>query len=174
VKKLNKDTLRKLILQEASSISKQKKLDEEKVAVNDTFASRKNLRNMILKEAKKMGLVDAAKENWPRPGDKVSDIANQAEFSKMKVDKEAAKLVSHSCANHVLMESELDQRSHGISDKHALGKAVWHSLNESGGISHYDVRFGQKLIKNIPANKLIVISESSHMHETRPKRKGKK
>lgn len=129
---------------------------------------------MILKEAKKMGLVDAPKENWPRPGDKASDVANKAEFSKMKVDKEAAKLVSHSCANHVLMEDERDQKEHGISEVNAVGKCIWHSLNESGHVSHYDVQFGEKLIKNIPINRLVVVSESNHMHETRPERKNKK
>jgi hypothetical protein len=174
VKNLTKKSLQKLILQEAKRLHQEKRSLNETVAIDSSRRSRKNLRTLILKEAKKMGIVDAPKENWPRPGDKTSDVANKAEFSKMKVDKEAAKLVSHSCANHVLMESEVDQDAHGISESTALGKCVWHSLNESGHVSHYDVQFGEKLIKNIPANKLIVVSESNHMHETRPKKKSKK
>lgn len=174
MKNLTKKGLQKLILQEAKKLNSKKRALNESVLIDNSRGSRKNLRTMILREAKKMGIVDAPKENWPRPGDKVSDIANKAEFSKMKVDKEAAKLVSHSCANHVLMESPGDQKTHGISEKHSLGTCVWHSLNESGHVSHYDVRFGDKVVKNIPASRLIVISERSHQHETRSKRKSKK
>ena len=168
MKKLNKKDLKNLILREAKGISTQNKTKKE------AAGGREFLRKLILKEAKKMGIIDAPKKAWPTPTSKTNDVANQAEFSKMKVDKEAAKLVSHSCANHVLMESESDLKRIGVNESNSLGKCVWHTLNESGNISHYDVKFGKKVVKNIPAQKLIVISESNHMHETRPKRKGKK
>jgi len=169
VKNLNRKMLRKLILQEARQMQSERRAVVE---INESKSSRQNLRNMIIAEAKKMGVTDAPKQSWPRHDSDTKDLANVAEFSPMKVDKEAAKIVSHSCANHVLMESDELEEVHGISE--GLGKCVWHSLDESGRVSHYDVQFGNKLIKNIPANKLIVVSEASHMHETRPKRKSKK
>lgn len=174
MKNLTRKGLQRLIFNEAKKLNNKKRALNKTVSVDNSKKSRRQLRNMILKEAKKMGLVDAPKENWPRPGDKATDVANKAEFSKMKVGKEQAKLVSHSCANHVLMEDERDQKEHGISEGNAVGKCIWHSLNESGRVSHYDVQFGEKLIKNIPINRLIVVSEANHMHETRPERKSKK
>ena len=86
MKNLTKKGLQKLILQEAKKLNSKKRALNESVLIDNSRGSRKNLRTMILREAKKMGIVDAPKENWPRPGDKVSDIANKAEFSKMKVD----------------------------------------------------------------------------------------
>jgi len=169
VKNLDRKTLQKLILQEARKLKTERR---EVVELNESRSSRNTLRRMILSEAKKMGLGDAPKQSWPRHDSNTKDLANVAEFSPMKVDKEAAKLVSHSCANHVLMESESDEKRHGLAGN--LGKCVWHSLDESGKVSHYDVQFGSKLIKNVPAQRLIVVSEANHMHETRPKRKSKK
>jgi hypothetical protein len=167
MKKLSGKDLRNMIIEETRKRSRSKEAGSQKL-------NRNTLRKMILREASDMGLVDAPKEEWPRPGDKVKDVVNKAEFSVMKVDKEAAKLVSHSCANHVLMESSDDELSHRIPETQALGKCVWHALDESGRISHYDVKFGNKLIKNIPASRLIVVTESNHTHETRSRKKSKK
>lgn len=161
--KIGKEEIRSLILKEARK-QKSKK----------GSGSRDLLRKLIIREAKKMGLTDAPKEAWPTPTSKVSDVANKAEFEKMKVDKEAAKLVSHTCANHVLMESSKDLNRLKLSEDSSVGKCVWHTLDESGNISHYDVQFGEKVVKNIPASKLIVISEKNHMHETREKRSNRK
>ena len=69
-----------------------------------------------------------------------------------------------------MMESTKDLQRLSIPESHSVGKCEWHSLDESGNVSHYDVKFGKKLVKNIPASKLIVISESSHIHETRETR----
>ena len=46
-----------------------------------------------------------------------------------------------------------------------IGEVKHHTLFEDGSITTYDVQFGNKLIKSIPANKLTVVKEQSHSHE---------
>ena len=40
-----------------------------------------------------------------------------------------------------------------------------HTLLEDGSITHYDVKFGNRMVKNIPSNLLEVTKEQSHSHE---------
>ncbi len=42
-------------------------------------------------------------------------------------------------------------KRYGIAEEHALGKVLWHSLNESGEISHYDMKFGDTIVRNLMA-----------------------
>jgi|6_EtaG_2_1085325.scaffolds.fasta_scaffold02586_5 hypothetical protein len=130
------------------------------------------LRNIILQEA--AAFTDKAKAAWPTPDSKYGDVANKAEYSVMKVGKEQAKLVSHSCATHVLMESEKDERKFQISERNSVGRCERHTLDEEGRISHYDVRFGDQLVRGIPVGKLVILQEKHHQHETRPKKSKKK
>ena len=46
-----------------------------------------------------------------------------------------------------------------------IGEVNHHTLLEDGSITHYDVKFGSKIIKNIPADKLSIVKEQSHKHE---------
>ena len=46
-----------------------------------------------------------------------------------------------------------------------LGEVVHHPLFEDGTITKYDVKFGNKTIKNIPANMLEVTEMQEHSHE---------
>ena len=52
-----------------------------------------------------------------------------------------------------------------------VGKVVWHSLRRDGTINFYDVQFGNKLLKNIPARDVISIRETVHEHEEKSERK---
>ena len=47
-----------------------------------------------------------------------------------------------------------------------IGEVIHHKLLEDGTIPSYDVKFGNRTIKNIPAGKLIVVKEQSHSHES--------
>ena len=47
----------------------------------------------------------------------------------------------------------------------ALGEVVHHTLFEDGTITKYDVKFGNKTIKNIPADVLEVKKQQEHSHE---------
>ena len=46
-----------------------------------------------------------------------------------------------------------------------LGEVVHHTLFEDGTITKYDVKFGNKTIKNIPADVLEVKKQQEHSHE---------
>ena len=45
-----------------------------------------------------------------------------------------------------------------------IGEVKHHTLFEDGSITNYDVQFGNKLIKSIPADKLVAVKEQSHGH----------
>ena len=61
------------------------------------------------------------------------------------------------------LSSDLMER-YGITEEHAIGKVLWHSLNESGDISHYDMRFGETIVRNLMAEEVDGIAEG---HESR-------
>tara|TARA_R100000152_G_C6705115_1_gene133847 strand:- start:627 stop:851 length:225 start_codon:yes stop_codon:yes gene_type:complete len=46
-----------------------------------------------------------------------------------------------------------------------IGEVKHHTLLEDGSTPTYDVQFGNKLVKSIPASKLKVVKEQSHSHE---------
>ena len=46
-----------------------------------------------------------------------------------------------------------------------LGEVVHHTLFEDGTITKYDVKFENKIIKNIPADMLEVKDQQEHSHE---------
>ncbi len=46
-----------------------------------------------------------------------------------------------------------------------LGEVKHHTLFEDGTITKYDVKFGNKLVKSIPANMLEVKKQQEHKHE---------
>tara|TARA_B100000287_G_scaffold285757_1_gene269406 strand:+ start:923 stop:1180 length:258 start_codon:yes stop_codon:yes gene_type:complete len=52
------------------------------------------------------------------------------------------------------LSSDLQER-YGISDKDAVGKVLWHSLNENGEIKIYDMKFGNTIVRNLLAEEII-------------------
>ena len=73
----------------------------------------------------------------------------------MKEEKgKKKKKVGHDCASKVKHES------YGIGD---CIKEM-HTLDRFGNITHYDVMFGEQLIKNVPVAHLDVVSEMHHEH----------
>jgi hypothetical protein len=68
------------------------------------------------------------------------------------------------------LSSDLQER-YGISDKDAVGKVLWHSLNENGEIGVYDMKFGNTIVRNLLAENIedSVIKE----HGGDPKRDDK-
>ena len=47
-----------------------------------------------------------------------------------------------------------------------IGEVIHHTLFEDGTITKYDVKFGNRIIKNIPTTMLEVVNEKHHSHET--------
>ena len=58
-------------------------------------------------------------------------------------------------------KSSTDKNKYGD----VIGEVIHHTLLEDGTITKYDVKFGDKTVKNIPANELSVVKEQSHSHE---------
>ena len=46
-----------------------------------------------------------------------------------------------------------------------IGEVIHHKLLEDGTIPSYDVKFGNKTIKNIPAEMLEAVKMQEHSHE---------
>ena len=79
----------------------------------------------------------------------------------------ASKALTHDCAKHV------------VHKEHGEGQCVpgMHTLEEdednpgTGYVTHYDVMFGDSIMEDVPVEELEIVSEMSHGH---PKKKKKK
>ena len=75
------------------------------------------------------------------------------------------------------LSSALMER-YGISEENAVGKVLWHSLNESGDIGVYDMKFGDTIIRNLTESDIEQTLVNEHMHNKKddddPERKDKK
>jgi hypothetical protein len=58
-------------------------------------------------------------------------------------------------------KSSTDKQKYGDM----IGEVVHHKLFEDGTIPSYDVKFGNKTIKNIPSEMLEVVNMQEHSHE---------
>ena len=56
------------------------------------------------------------------------------------------------------------QESYGIRGDR-VGEVTWHSLTHDGTISQYDIRFGRKVIRGIPAALVEAEKVQEHKHE---------
>ena len=66
------------------------------------------------------------------------------------------------------LSSALMER-YGIDEENAVGTVLWHSLNESGEIGVYDMKFGDTVIRNLTETDVeeVVVKEHSHMPQKR-------
>ena len=71
------------------------------------------------------------------------------------------KEVAHNWATHMEWKSSADKKRYGDM----IGEVVHHTLFEDGTITKYDVKFGNKTIKNIPTAMLEVVELQEHSHE---------
>ena len=58
-------------------------------------------------------------------------------------------------------KSSTDKQKYG----NMIGEVIHHTLFEDGTITKYDVKFGNKVIKNIPTGMLEVVKLQEHSHE---------
>ena len=72
------------------------------------------------------------------------------------------KEVAHNWATHMEWKASTDKEKYGDM----IGEVVHHTLFEDGTITKYDVKFGNKTIKNIPTEMLEVIEAQEHMHSS--------
>ena len=71
------------------------------------------------------------------------------------------KEVKHNWATHVEWKSSTYKEKYGD----VIGEVKHHTLFEDGSITNYDVQFGNKLVKSIPAGKLNIVELKEHSHE---------
>ena len=57
-------------------------------------------------------------------------------------------------------KSSTDKNKYG----NIVGEVIHHTLFEDGTITKYDVKFGNRIIKNIPTAMLEVVEQQEHMH----------
>jgi hypothetical protein len=65
------------------------------------------------------------------------------------------------------LSSALMER-YGINEENAIGTVLWHSLNESGEIGVYDMKFGDTVVRNLTEADVEATIEEGHGHP--PKR----
>ena len=70
------------------------------------------------------------------------------------------KEVAHNWATHMEWKSSTDKKRYG----NMIGEVKHHTLYEDGSITHYDVKFENRTIKNIPVNMLEVTKIQKHKH----------
>ena len=63
------------------------------------------------------------------------------------------------------LSSDLQER-YGISNKDAVGKVLWHSLNENGDIGVYDMKFGNTIVRNLLAENIEESDVKEHVDES--------
>ena len=71
------------------------------------------------------------------------------------------KEVAHNWATHMEWKSSTDKEKYGD----VVGEVVHHTLFEDGTITKYDVKFGNRIVKNIPTAMLEVKKTQEHSHE---------
>ena len=89
----------------------------------------------------------------------VKEVINETDGFPKLLNKN--KEVAHNWATHMEWKSSTYKKKYGD----VIGEVKHHTLFEDGSITNYDVQFGNKLVKSIPADKLIVVKEQSHSHE---------
>ena len=82
------------------------------------------------------------------------------------LDPEEKELIGHTWLTHAKLKSSTLQESYGIRGN-KVGKVVWHSLKNDGTVARYDIRFGNKVIRSVPARLVESIKEQQHEHEER-------
>ena len=75
------------------------------------------------------------------------------------------KEVAHNWATHMEWKSSADKERYGDM----IGEVIHHTLFEDGTITKYDVKFGNRTIKNIPTEMLEVVKAQEHMHNATEK-----
>ena len=58
-------------------------------------------------------------------------------------------------------------KRYGIAEENAVGKVLWHSLNESGEIGAYDMQFGNTIVRNMLVEDIEPEIVQEHKHAKR-------
>ena len=89
----------------------------------------------------------------------VKEVISEADGHPQILNKN--KEVAHNWATHMEWKSSAHKEKYGD----VVGEVIHHTLFEDGTITKYDVKFGNKTIKNIPTDMLEVVELQEHSHE---------
>ena len=64
------------------------------------------------------------------------------------------------------LSSALQER-YGINEENAVGKVLWHSLNERAQIGVYDMKFGDTIVRNLLSEDIEPVLVEEHKHAKR-------
>ena len=56
------------------------------------------------------------------------------------------------------------QERYGIGKENAVGKVLWHSLNQEGKIGIYDMKFGNTIVRNLLSEDVEPTNVKEHKH----------
>ena len=84
----------------------------------------------------------------------IDEKLTQKEKERKSELEDELKDLEHKWMKEGRLSSDLQER-YGISDKDAVGKVLWHSLNENGDIGVYDMKFGNTIIRNLTEADII-------------------
>ena len=125
------------------------------------------LKQIISEEAKALtsvkGIKDDKSDTWGGKGSANAGLKNVygGKGSGKGGDPfGGGKRVNESGMARAAMRSIKEQRILGISNMDEIGTVMSYTVLENGSIQDYDVKFGTKLVQNIPAEKLYMLSES--------------
>ena len=87
-------------------------------------------------------------------------------MERADLDPEEEELIGHTWLTHGKLKTSALQEAYGIPGG-KIGKIKWHSLDKNGVIGHYDIAFGKKTLKNVPASLVESAVQKEHKHEAR-------
>ena len=88
-----------------------------------------------------------------------------AELIEVKVEKKKGKAEFSSKAKGHDCASKVKHESYGVGD--CIKEQ--HDLDENGNVTHYDVKFSNRIVRNVPASTLEVLEGMYHEHVIREK-----
>ena len=88
----------------------------------------------------------------------IREVLSESDGHPQMVKKN--KEVSHNWATHMEWKSSTHKKKFGDM----IGEVVHHKLYEDGTIPSYDVKFGNRIITNIPTEMLEVVKTQEHSH----------
>ena len=104
-------------------------------------------------DGEKWNKRESVKEGYGK-GVKMADLPKGSKVGSKKVDMPKGSKKKHNCASKVKHE------------EYGMGDCIkeMHTLTEDGEVTHYDIKFSNRIIRNVPVDSLEVIEEMHHEH----------
>jgi len=130
-----------------------------------TYGKQEDVKEGVYEKKKidvKKGIKDKVNIN-PNLPEAVQEMG--AELIEVKVEKKKGKAEFSSKAKGHDCASKVKHESYGVGD--CIKEQ--HDLDENGNVTHYDVKFSNRIVRNVPASTLEVLEGMYHEHVIREK-----